>query len=105
RIVELHGGSVAAHSAGIGHGAEFVLRLPALPAGSAAPQADEDTPAAAPRSRSVRLLIVEDNPDVAESLQMFVELLGHRVHIASDGMAALATARTQPLDAVLIDIG
>jgi CheY-like chemotaxis protein len=61
---------------------------------------------AAPRSRRrVRVLVVEDNDDVAESLAQLVELLGHEVEIARDGVAALTRARAHPPDIVLCDIG
>jgi signal transduction histidine kinase/ActR/RegA family two-component response regulator len=105
RLMQLHGGDLEAHSAGVGEGAEFVMRLPALP------PAREDIPLPAARSVSratpghARVLMVEDNPDAAESLVMILELLGHRVRVVHDGIAAIDAARANPPDLMLIDIG
>ena len=106
RLVELHGGHVEARSAGCGQGAEFLVRLP-VPRGPEPRRADADEvsaaePQAAPRAR---VLLVEDNADVADALAMLLELLGHRVEVAHDGIAALeAMHRTRP-DLMLVDIG
>ena len=54
---------------------------------------------------AARLLIVEDNTDAAESLMMLLELLGHRVRVVHDGVAALEAARANVPDVMLIDIG
>jgi CheY-like chemotaxis protein/two-component sensor histidine kinase len=103
RLVELHGGRIEARSDGVGRGAEFVVWLPALrpvveePAAPAAPP-----PPPGPRAR---VLIVEDNADAAESLAMLLELLGHHVRIVHDGAAALAEARADAPDVMLVDIG
>jgi PAS domain S-box-containing protein len=103
RLVELHGGSVEARSDGIGRGAEFVVRLPALvaPPETTAPAAD----AASSVRPCARIVLVDDNADVAESLSMLLELLGHRVRVAVDGPSALELARTAVPDVMLIDIG
>jgi PAS domain S-box-containing protein len=93
RLVELHGGRVEAHSDGPGMGSEFVVILPLLPI-----QSTETVQPAAENfvKRGVRVLLVEDNPDAAESLTMLLELLGHRVRSAPDGVAALDAARATP---------
>jgi signal transduction histidine kinase len=103
RLVELHGGTIAAHSEGLGRGAEFVVRLP----GAAGADAAGTTPAGAVAAPStpMRVLVVEDNHDAAESLVMLLEVLGHRVRVAPDGPTALAAARGAPPDVVLLDIG
>jgi PAS domain S-box-containing protein len=103
RLVELHGGHIEASSEGIGHGAEFVVTLPALP--DRTPQS-----AARPRDspdarRPARVLLVEDNVDAAESLSMLLELLGYQVRVAHDGIAGLDAARREPPDVMLVDIG
>jgi signal transduction histidine kinase/CheY-like chemotaxis protein len=102
-IVELHGGRVAAASAGLGHGSEFTLWLPALPAQR------EDTPApAAPhpvRTARARIVLVEDNADAADSLVTLLEILGHRVRHFADGASALAAVATDPPDLMLVDVG
>jgi CheY-like chemotaxis protein len=107
RIVELHGGEVEARSAGPGQGSEFVIRLPAPPLDSAE-AAGQPAAAAepAPRAtRGARVLMVEDNPDAAESLFMILEILGHHVRMVHDGMAALEAARANVPDIALVDIG
>jgi two-component system CheB/CheR fusion protein len=105
RLVELHGGHIAAHSGGLGQGAEVTVSLPAV-AGTV-----EET-GVAPEQRvermrdaGARVLIVEDNPDAAEGLLMILELLGHRVRVVPDGIGALDAARASPPDVMLVDIG
>jgi two-component system CheB/CheR fusion protein len=103
RLVELHGGRVEARSAGPGKGAEFVVRLPALP------DQAEEVPVRSREpwklARPARMLIVEDNPDAAESLALLLELLGHRVGVARDGATAIDLARRSPPEIMLVDIG
>jgi CheY-like chemotaxis protein len=103
-LVEMHGGSVAAHSAGPGHGSEFVVRLPLLrqAAPPMAAEAEEQRPREVP-ARSV--LIVDDNQDAAESLALLLRRRGQEVRTAHDGPAALDLARARPPDVVLLDIG
>ena len=103
-LVEMHGGSVQASSAGLGHGSEFVVRLPRL---QQAP-ASVATPMKPPRLRKVsaqRIMVVDDNVDSAESLAMLLRLLGHEVRTACDGPTALEAARAQPPEILLLDIG
>jgi CheY-like chemotaxis protein/nitrogen-specific signal transduction histidine kinase len=103
-VVELHGGSVRATSAGLGRGAEVIVILPLLrkvPAGNlAAP--DGTGPEANGSAR--RILIVDDNKDATDSLAMLLRLAGHEVRTAYDGEAALALARQEAPDVVLCDI-
>jgi PAS domain S-box-containing protein len=102
RVVELHGGRVEARSDGVGRGAEFVVRLPALPATPETAAA----PASSPReSARARILVVEDNVEAAETLVMLLEVLGHEVHVAHDGPAALELARAKTPRVLLVDIG
>ncbi|HWI81900.1 hybrid sensor histidine kinase/response regulator [Ramlibacter sp.] len=113
-LVRLHGGSVQAFSEGWGRGAEFVISLPrALPADrpptpAAAPEAPcgqtphERAPAAGPGRR---VLVVDDNPDAADTLATLLRLKGHEALTAGDGATALdVVAREQP-DLVFLDIG
>jgi CheY-like chemotaxis protein len=105
RLVEMHGGSVEAHSAGHGQGSEFTVRLPALPE-SARPAPPEATarPAAGIRPGR-RVLLVDDNADAADSLAMVLRLAGHEVRAVHEGGAALEAARTFVPEVVLLDIG
>ncbi len=109
-LVALHGGSVQASSAGPGAGAEFVVRLP-LAAGEAAEAVQVTAPrlagAAAPTAAAHprRVLLVDDNRDAAESLAQILRLFGHETRQAYNGREALAAARSQRPDLVLLDIG
>jgi PAS domain S-box-containing protein len=103
RLVELHGGRVEVHSAGLGRGSEFVVHLPAA---LLLPQ----TPAAGPAADGVpehvlRILVVDDNVDAAESLALLARLWGHQAQVAHDGPTALHLASTSRPDMVLLDIG
>lgn len=106
-LVEMHGGSIEARSAGLGQGTEMVLRLPSLPQAAA-----EEAPAAAavqrprsPAAAPLKILIVDDNRDSTESLAVLMRLSGHEVRTAYDGLAALREVRTFLPDVVLLDIG
>ncbi len=104
-MVELHGGRVSAASGGPGQGATFRVHLPlahdkgASAGGAAAPAA-----ARAPGA-PVRVLLVEDNPDAASTLREALELLGHEVHVATDGDAGLRAAERLDPSVVICDIG
>lgn len=102
-LIDLHGGRVEAHSDGPGAGAEFVVRLPgatAAGAGTSPPEAVNTVPEV-----HARVLVVEDNPDVAEGLMMLIELLGHRITVARDGLSAVEAAQSSLPDVMLVDIG
>ncbi len=101
-LVELHGGSVQAHSEGLGCGAEFTVRLPlAGPSHQAAPEA----PARAAPPAARRVLVIEDNPDSAETLCELLSLAGHEVEIAHDGPAGIEKALSSRPHIVVCDIG
>jgi len=100
-LVQMHGGSISAHSEGRGRGSEFRVRLPLL---ATAPLAD--TPIAErQRAGRLRVLVVEDNPDALELMQNLIEMWGHHVEAASDGVTGLEMALTMKPDVALIDIG
>ena len=102
-LVEMHGGRVEASSPGLGQGSEFVIRLPTrLPAEAALPAAE---PASPPPVRPLRVLVVEDNVDAAESLANLLRLWNHVVNVVHDGRTALEAARVQQPEVVLLDIG
>jgi len=104
RLVELHGGAISAHSDGIGRGSEFVVRLPARQAELAQTQ-----PVAASHARDapsgLRIVIVDDNRDSAESLQLMLELMGNEVRTGHDGAEAVELVEAFHPHAVLLDIG
>src|SRR5262245_46024580 len=107
RLVEMHGGTVTAHSDGPGKGSEFVVRLPALSPeqpirGEGSAGEGGESVRAGPQRR---ILVVDDNVDAAESLAMLLRLEGHDVRVAHDGPAALATVEADPPDHVFLDIG
>jgi PAS domain S-box-containing protein len=99
-LVELHGGTVSARSAGPGLGSEFSVRLPLVPEQAAA--VDRWSPGRLTRRR---ILIVEDNADTRETLRALLELDGHAIETASDGPQGLDLARRTRPDVALVDIG
>jgi PAS domain S-box-containing protein len=103
-LIELHGGSIEAHSAGPGHGSEFVIRVPCVAliesGGPDVNGADELMPIA-----PQRVLIADDNRDAAESLGMLLRMDGHEVIVTHDGPAALSAFRDFHPDIVILDIG
>ncbi len=101
-LVDLHGGRIQASSAGIGQGAEFVVRLPL---DQTEPESLPPASPAAPSGQPLRVLVIEDNEDTAESMQWLLELGGHEVAVAHNGPAGLDLARVFRPDVVLCDIG
>jgi signal transduction histidine kinase/ActR/RegA family two-component response regulator len=105
-IVELHGGSVSAHSNGPGTGSKFVIRLPMLTHQVQAPRLPERPAVALPAgSQALRVLIVDDNVDAARILAMFLEADGHQVMVEHTSRRALERARLEVPDVCLLDIG
>jgi CheY-like chemotaxis protein len=104
RLVELHGGSIEAHSAGPGSGTEFVIRLPLAPQPDA-PAANPDQPSAAPAGKRLKVLVVDDNDDLVQMLELTIEGMGHEVRKALDGRTAIAAALAYRPDVVLLDLG
>ncbi len=105
-LVELHGGSVEAHSAGPGQGSEFVVRLPLLEEdekqGDRPGRSGQDPEGKlAPR----RVLVVDDNVDAADSLAMLLRLKGQEVQVCYDGPSALAKAAADPPAVAFLDLG
>lgn len=100
-LVELHGGEINAQSAGPGKGSEFVVRLPL---DETCTEEILAVPVEIPR-HSHRMLIIEDNPDLAESLRELLELEGHKVEVAYSGLEGLGKAREFNPEVLLCDIG
>ncbi|NJN45159.1 MAG: hybrid sensor histidine kinase/response regulator [Candidatus Competibacteraceae bacterium] len=103
RLVELHGGEIGATSPGPGQGSEFVVRLPAVSQNEGAKS--NPAPVSTEKSKSLHLLVVDDNRDAARSLGLLLEGLGHQVQLAYDGRSALDMARSQQPQAILLDLG
>jgi CheY-like chemotaxis protein len=104
-LVELHGGSVEAHSAGPGAGSEFVVRLPLAETVQASAGGPQDATQRAARVQAHRILVVDDNADAADSLAMLLRLEGQEVTVAYDGEAALARAEADPPAVAFVDLG
>ncbi|HEY3968173.1 MAG TPA: response regulator [Planctomycetaceae bacterium] len=105
RLVELHGGTVHAHSEGPGQGSEFIVRLPIAPQQDVASQAaSAETQKIVPLARH-RILVVDDNRDSANSLAMLLRVMGHEVRTAFDGLEALEVIGHFRPETVLMDIG
>jgi len=103
-LVTLHGGTVAAKSEGPGRGTEFVVRLPiGIPIEE--PAGAESAAGAASVGSGMRILVVDDNRDAADTCAMVLELSGHRVQTAYTAGAALARGATFSPDALVLDIG
>jgi signal transduction histidine kinase/CheY-like chemotaxis protein len=100
RLVEMHGGSVAAESPGAGRGSTFVVTLPI-----AAPAASVAAEVSAPATTGLRVLVVDDNLDAAEMLATLLELRGHEVRMAHTGPDALEVAAAFAPQIVFLDIG
>ena len=104
QLVELHGGTVEAHSEGVGHGSEFIVRLPTI---KEAPLLAEDDRISEIRATSMvgRLLIVDDNRDATNGLATLLASEGLEIRTAHDGLEALKVAESFRPDVIVMDIG
>ncbi len=104
RLVEMHGGSIEAKSAGLGSGSEFVVRLPVIE--ESVMKGDNAMPDTANNSATARrILVVDDNIDAAKTLALLLKLMGHQTHTAHDGEEAVAAAERIRPELMLLDIG
>ncbi len=105
-LVGLHGGAVEASSEGLGRGSRFTVRLPALAAPTMiAPAAAPLAAAPAANLRPLRVMVVDDNTDAAETLGMLIEAMGHRATVELGARQALERAQKEAFDVFLLDIG
>jgi CheY-like chemotaxis protein len=105
RLVELHGGKVAAHSEGPDKGSAFVVRLPVSDGGPAERQPPTAEGGSKAAGRQFKVLVVDDNADTAASLSTMLRIMGHDVCTAHDGAQAVDAAAAYRPDMVLLDIG
>jgi CheY-like chemotaxis protein len=109
QLVELHGGSVRAHSDGPGRGSEFAFSLP-LPA-AADVQAHADTPSirapggATRKQTGLRIVVVDDSEDIRDAMQELLTMLGHEVQVAGEGDAGVELILQAEPDVAIVDIG
>jgi len=103
RLVQMHGGTVEARSGGEGRGSDFTIRLP-LPEPASREQRTATARRAVPRT-SLRVLVVDDKQDSANSLALLLEMTGNQVRIANDGVAAVREAAEFRPHAAVLDIG
>ncbi|MDB5871096.1 MAG: putative histidine kinase, hybrid [Ramlibacter sp.] len=103
-LIELHHGTVVAESGGPGQGSRFTIRIPCLlqPQATPAPTADTSTTQA---GNALKVLVVDDNEDAAQTLATVLEMTGRRTEVVYDGAAVLAAAAAFGPDVILLDIG
>ena len=102
RLVAIHGGTLSAASDGVGAGSRFTV---SLPAGRGTAAADEPVRAAPAATQPLRILIVDDNADAAETVAMLLGFAGHATRVAHSGEAALGCAEEFQPEVVLLDLG
>jgi CheY-like chemotaxis protein/anti-sigma regulatory factor (Ser/Thr protein kinase) len=104
-LVELHGGTVTAESAGPGQGSEFTIRLPGASQDVRAGRRDGARARRAAQAAGQTVLVVDDNRDAATSLARLLDIDGYRTQVAHDGHEALRMAEAKPPEIVLLDLG
>ena len=104
-LVELHGGAVKAHSAGVGCGSEFAICFPRLVQKTGELELHHQENQFSSSSGSLRVMVVDDNVDAAKMLAMLLEMNGHQVIIEHDPRVALQRATAEQFEAFLLDIG
>jgi signal transduction histidine kinase len=105
QLVEMHGGAIDAESAGPGKGSTFRVRLPVAKSASVTLGAPEPTSPAAPQAGALKVLVVDDNVDVAQTVGWMLETIGHDYRLVHEGKLAVQTAQEYRPDAILLDIG
>jgi signal transduction histidine kinase/DNA-binding response OmpR family regulator len=103
RLAQMHGGTIEAASRGVGQGCEFTLRLPCVPLTGETEQ--PTAPQGVRPAKCLRILVVDDNHDAAQSIATFLQIDGHEVRLAGDGMQAIEVATGFAPEVVVLDIG
>jgi signal transduction histidine kinase/ActR/RegA family two-component response regulator len=104
-LVELHGGTVDAYSEGLGHGSTFTVHLPVAAPATSAASPPAPPPVADRLDRPLRVLVVDDNEDAANSLADVLRIMGHHAEVAFSGLKGMHMAEDVEPDLVLLDIG
>jgi CheY-like chemotaxis protein len=105
RLVQMHGGSVTAHSDGLGEGAELTVRLPLVAERRVQTRSSDDQEASFRTAEPRRVLVVDDNREAADSIAWLVSIAGHEVRTAYDGQEGLTVASSFTPDVLLLDLG
>jgi signal transduction histidine kinase/ActR/RegA family two-component response regulator len=105
RLTEMHGGKVAAESEGLGHGSAFTVRIPLMAMAELPAESHQAADAEQSKRPGLRVLVVDDIPDVADVLKMLLDLEGFETRVAYSGAVALESARDFRPDVVICDIG
>jgi len=103
-LAHLHGGTIEAHSDGLGKGSEFVVRLPALEPAQREDRAAKQRGQRAGTGSGLRVLVTDDVPDSADSMGMLLRLWGHEARVTYGGEEALRAVASEAPDLVLLDI-
>lgn len=105
QLVELHGGSVSASSEGTDRGSVFTVRIPLTAAPEEITTAEQSAKPTEKPSQRLKVLVIDDNPIIADTMGMLLEDIGHEFEAVHDGREALDAARNYRPDAILLDIG
>ncbi len=105
RLVEIHGGTITARSAGPGKGSEFIISLPALHIVSQMRQEPNSVQASTSKKRPAKVLVVDDNVPAAEGIERLLSHTGYTTDTAFNGVDAIARVKTFKPDVILLDIG
>ncbi len=105
QLVEMHGGTIAVESEGVGRGSEFIVRVPTAPADGETPVPIRRERPSRPRGPGRRILVADDNDDSVWSLATMLRMMGHEVRTASDGLRAVKEAGEFQPDVIFLDIG
>ena len=110
RLVEMHGGSIHARSPGIDQGSEFEVRIPLSAAASAVVAVAAEVSASFVLERAgdadrMRIVVIDDNDDIRETMQQLLQSLGHEVDVAADGLSGVALVLKERPQVALVDIG
>ena len=105
QLVEMHGGAIVAESPGPGKGSAFRVRLPAAESAPASSGPVEPRSTPSPKTNALKVLVVDDNVDVAQTVGWMLETIGHDYRMVHEGKLAVEAAQDYRPDAILLDIG